>query len=1254
MANALMALVPQVISVPLQLGIDTKNSPILVGQRSVTLIQNVKFTKGAAGQMVPRNGYLSMAGAITAGSSLAQLNNELDVIDQGLLKAYFPSTSSWVSRGSVSTPIPSLTPLVSNSYNQSIPDAASLNGVTVAAWMDSRGGVWTKVIDATSGGIIQAEAQLNATLVNPRVVAIPSTGKIFVLASTTISGGIFAWLIDTASPTTPPAGPTTIVATTINGTPFDAVYVPGATPYLCLVSRTTLGYAQVETYNVGTMGTVTTSTLRASIIIAQACVIAGNGNLAVVTQLATTAIDVDFLTPATLASVATFNVAATNPVYTGFAMVQGTAITQVRFYGNFNATGTLPCGVDTYQCDQSGGFAASTGRLVNSAQMISNPTLVNGVAYTLVALQSTAQPTYFLMQAPSVINGSAIIVGRYLALNAGQVPSSQRFTHAFTTSTGIAFAVPVQRSLVSSGGAPIVLNGLDILALDFTTRKLSTIQLGQDLSLAGGLPQLYDGTAITENGWNAVPDSISLKLLSSQIGLAMISDGTSGGIAVKQSFTITIPINQVTPGNDAALLLNQTEYVTIGGSDAFWFSVGGTQSAPTTLGALTLHELLVPVNASATLIAFLLGDPTVGLINTVFGGTGFAATVSGNVVTVTATAAGAEPRPQTISQFNTALVNAGSGVSKAIVDVNCIPGNMIVGGQYFTFDVNLSGTDTIFYAWFSVSGVGADPQPAGVPNNPIPLTILSTDNETQVAAKLATQITAFTAAHVTATVVNGPILQIQANANAKSYYAPTNGTVGAGLGTVGAVATNQWDSYVFTGYYEAVDAQGQLARSGPAVPVLLKIPAYGYGNAHVQVTVSNLYLTARPTFDIVVERTIANGTIFYRDTSSTSFLFNGAGGLTQATYMDSVTDAVLQGNEAMYTQPLQAISVLPNIVPHEYTQAAIFEDMLFTNDCENPYRWWPSKDFQSGVQVEWGAQSITFDPTGGPTVAALAMDANLIVFAQSRIWAVSGFGPGPNGQGQPFQVTLVASTVGCRDAGSVVLMPNGILFKSYKGWFLLDRALQTHYVGLPVEAYNADVCVSAQVIPSTTEVRCLCASGTTLLYDYQFDQWGTFTDHTGTDSIIFGGAYYYLPAAGTPLLEDVGYYGDNTTGYPFLLQTAWLKPGAIQGFARVWHAYLQGFFPGTNPIQVQIAYDYNPTVVDTFTLNPTAGSGNVLADQIQLRISPSRQKCEAMQFTIQDTAPFWQYAKKMALNSIDLELGVKRGGFKRLGNPGNI
>lgn len=1247
-----MALQPQVISVPLELGIDTKNSPVLLGQRSVALIQNVKFTKGANGQMVARNGYLSMSGTITAGSALAQLNGELDVIDSGLLKAYIPSTSSWVSRGSVATPVPSLTPLVSNSYNQSIPDAATLLGVTVAAWVDTRGGgVWFKVVDAVSGGILQAEAALStvSVLVNPRVIALPATSQIAILASVVTATGVYAWFIDCTAPTVAPGIPATVVASTLQSTKFDAVYVPGGTPYICIVSESTLGYAQASTVNASTLTVVATGVIRASVVAMIACVLAGNGNFVVVSQLATSAVDMDFLTPSTLASVATFNIGAglTN-VYSGLAMVQGTASTQVRFYGNFPASGGLPAGVDVYQCDQSGGFAGSSGRLVNSAQMVSNPTLVNGVAYTLVALQSTVQPTYFLMQAPSTINGTSIIVGRYLALEAGQVPTSPRFTHAFTTATGIAFAVPVLRSLVSSGGTPIVLTGLDILSLDFTIRKLATIQLGQDLEIAGGLPQLYDGTSITENGWNAVPDAVTLKLLSSQIGLAMLSDGTSGDLAdtVKQSFTITIPINQVIPGNDAALLLNQTEYVTIGGSDAFWFSVGGTQSAPTTLGSLTLHELLVPVNASATLIAFLLGDPTVGLINTVFSGTGFAATVAGNVVTVTATAAGAEPRPQTISQFNTALVNTGSGLSKAIVDVNCIPGNMIVGGQYFTFDVNLSGTDTIFYAWFSVSGVGADPTPAGVPNNPIPLTILSTDNESQVAAKLATQITAFTAAHVTATVINGPILQIQANANAESYYAPTNGTTGAGLGTVGGVATNQWDSYYFTGYYEAIDAQGQLSRSGPATPVQLFIPAYGYGNAHVQVTVSNLYLTARPTFDIVVERTIANGLIFYRDTSPTSFLFNGAGGLTQATYVDSITDAALQANEAMYTQPLQAISVLPNIVPQEYTQAAVFEDMLFTNDCENVYRWWPSKDFQAGVQVEWANQSITFDPTGGPTVTAIAMDTNLIVFAQSRIWAVSGFGPGPNGQGQAFQVSLVSSTIGCRDAGSVVLLQNGILFKSFKGWSLLDRALQTHYVGLEVEAYNSDVCVSAQVIPNTTEVRCLCASGTTLLYDYQYNQWGTFTNHLGTDSIVFGGAYYYLPAAGTPLLEDVGYYEDNSTGYPFLLKTAWLKPGAIQGFARVWHAYLQGMFPATNPVQVQIAYDYNPTVIDTFTLTPTA-------DQIQIRISPSRQKCESMQFTIQDTAP-WQSAKKMTLNAIDLELGLKKGGYKRLGNPGNL
>jgi hypothetical protein len=1260
-----MALLPRVESIPLALGIDTKTSPVLVGQQSLTLIQNAKFTKGAKGEMVPRNGYTAMAGTIAAGQALAQLNGELDVIDSGLLKAYSPSQSAWVSRGTVSTPIPSLTPIVSNNFTQSVPDAATLNNVTVYAWQDSRAAnsIWFKVVDQSSGTVLQDETQLVTGWSQPRVIAIANTGLLGILASSVAGTTIQIWTIDSVNPTNAPGGPTVLASSLATSAPFEAVYVPGATPYICIACLNGSNYAEAHTITASTLVPLTAVVLRNVAMANVTCILGAAAALVVASQVpgpGVVATYVDFLLPSSLATLHTYNHNVASYTGMALALASSSPIT-INLYGNVAATALVPCAVGSSQWVYGTGFIG-VGNAIDSVQMVGYPVIsfATGAIYLLTAFQSTVQPTYFLFNAPASMAGTAQLVSRNMPSNAGQAPAVQRFSHYMNSASGLGFylSVPQQRSLVSAAGKPVTILGLSVLTFDFSQTQVKTLQLGQDLSIAGGLPQLYDSEVITEDGFNVLPDSVTVTLLTSQIGITAIVDGTA---SATQTFTITVPINQDGSGNDGKLI-NANDYIAVfqegslagGSSTLIWFNIDGAGTAPTGPGAG--FGSIRQVNISAFSSAASIATQIAAQLTIAIGGT-FRATATGNQIACTQGANGITVRPYTRSQFEIVSTATGTNAVHGARCLNCLPGSLIHPGQWFSFISYTAGNvPQNTYVWFTLNGVGADPTPA--PNMVgYVVNILASDTETGVAAKIAAQLTGGT---VTAAVLSSTnvVMITDVNFAGAAYsggvYPLSTGTIGSGLGTIGSVAANQWDSYVFTGYYEHIDANGQLARSGVAAPVSIMMPTYGLGNHQVNVAITNLQLTTRQSVDIVIERTQANGLIFFRATSQTALLYNAIGGLTATTWQDFLPDASLLSQEEMYTQPLQTISPLPNITPRSWSQAAIFQDQRWTNSCEDPYTWWSSKDFQNGVQIEQANQSLRFDPTGGVTVAAMAMDSNLVVFAQTRIWAVSGLGPDSTGQGQGFTVTLVSSAIGCRDASSLALLPDGILFKSSKGWHLLGRDLQTRYVGLGVEAYNSDVCVSAQVIPNTTEVRCLCASGTTLLYDYQYSQWGTFTNHLGVDSIVYGGAYYYLPATGTPFLEAVGTYGDNGTGFGYLLTTAWLKPGALQGFGRIWDVYFQGFLPGTNPIQVTIAYDYNPTIVDTFTLNPTAGSGNVLPDQIQIRVRPSRQKCEAMQFTIQDTAPFWQFTKKIALNMLDLEMGVKKGGFKRLGPPGNI
>jgi hypothetical protein len=243
------------------------------------------------------------------------------------------------------------------------------------------------------------------------------------------------------------------------------------------------------------------------------------------------------------------------------------------------------------------------------------------------------------------------------------------------------------------------------------------------------------------------------------------------------------------------------------------------------------------------------------------------------------------------------------------------------------------------------------------------------------------------------------------------------------------------------------------------------------------------------------------------------------------------------------------------------------------------------------------------------------------------------------------------------------------MFKSNQGFYLLDRSLSLEFIGAPVKSYNADIVSSAQSLISGTELIFLSVSGTPLVYDTFYDCWGTFTNHQGSISIRdINGVYNYINTNGTICVQQPGSYIDaNNEGYSMLVQTAWLKMGNVQGYQRIWRAFFEGFFLGTQPYSITIAYNYSTNNSQILTLNPGAGTatpsvwgnspvwGNYIwgedggtisyPDQIQFRVSPNQQLCQSMQFTFQDLAPF-STVKTPALNALDMEIGVRQGGFK--------
>jgi hypothetical protein len=180
------------------------------------------------------------------------------------------------------------------------------------------------------------------------------------------------------------------------------------------------------------------------------------------------------------------------------------------------------------------------------------------------------------------------------------------------------------------------------------------------------------------------------------------------------------------------------------------------------------------------------------------------------------------------------------------------------------------------------------------------------------------------------------------------------------------------------------------------------------------------------------------------------------------------------------------------------------------------------------------------------------------------------------------------------------------------------------------------------------------------------------------DSLVSSdGTFNFITNSGAIWKQTPGQYIDGD-GSPVIMsvQTAWIKPQNVQGFQRIWRILLEGQFWGSQPYLIQIAYNYG-AVVDNFIFNNGAG-GTTIGDwggsatwgeylwgedgtglptsypnQIQLRIDNSNQLCESLQLTITDLPPA-PASQTWSLNALDLVLGIRSGGMKRIGPPQSV
>ena len=399
-------------------------------------------------------------------------------------------------------------------------------------------------------------------------------------------------------------------------------------------------------------------------------------------------------------------------------------------------------------------------------------------------------------------------------------------------------------------------------------------------------------------------------------------------------------------------------------------------------------------------------------------------------------------------------------------------------------------------------------------------------------------------------------------------------------------------TYLYRVYYERLRTNGETTRS------LALTFAHTVGGSDVDVdlelpTLSHTLADGDGDWSIAVYRTEADQVdLFYRVTSpdltATSSPNNYVANVITSptiTFTDDMDDATLVTND----RDPQTDGVLPVVQPAGAKIIGEAADRVFLAGGEGRKAVvYPSLLHFPGEPVLFSDElQFPVEEEGGEITAMGAIDGVLVVFKERRTYAVSGKGPDDTGGATgAFNVQRITTDVGCTAPGSIVETPDGLMFQSAKGFYIIDRSFDTNYIGWPVEIFNDQSIVSAEVIPDTNLVVFLTSSGNSVAYDYFYEKWTTFTGHAGISAITVGGNYHYLRSDGEMYTRNESTYLDSGSWYSLRLRTAPIRLDSVQDYLQVRRVNILGEYLSSHKLQMKVFNNRDVAPFETRVFQP--------------------------------------------------------------------
>lgn len=462
--------------------------------------------------------------------------------------------------------------------------------------------------------------------------------------------------------------------------------------------------------------------------------------------------------------------------------------------------------------------------------------------------------------------------------------------------------------------------------------------------------------------------------------------------------------------------------------------------------------------------------------------------------------------------------------------------------------------------------------------------------------------------------------------------------------------------YQYVVVYEWMDNFGNIHRSAPSIPATITTTG---SNGTVTVTIPTLRVTSKSDVSLVVYRTEAAGTVFYRVSSLISPTFNSTTADT-VNFVDTSADASIIGNNQLYTTggEVENISVPATEIFFN------FKNRIIAVPTENRSQWWYSKAVVPGFPVEFSDLFVNnMDQYGGEMRAGGVLDDKIVFFKENTKFYVYGSGPAPSGANNDFSnPERITGDTGCINQRSIVSTPAGLMYQSPKGIYLLERSLVDKYIGSPVESITqVSNATSATLMADVNQVRFTMDNGQSIVYDYFVNQWSIDTGLRAEDATLWRGTTYAMVRSdGQVIIEDASVFTDVGRFIRLKLKTSWISFAKVQGFKRVWKMLILGEYISPHQLIVSIAQNFiDPPFQQTY-INGDLSTGvygestPYGADDVyggdwplyQFRLFLSRQKCESIQITIEDAQEAAEYGRGYSISNLAFEVGVKKGADK--------